>query len=196
MTTQGDFDEEDSSRRHYATPYNSNHPVPTIQKYREHRDELGNPQKQEEGTYNSDEEGKLQHAVGSVKKIFVGQDNKHASGDPYPAENRDDAAATEKQEQSSPAPPAAPAKDKHHVPHAPQQQENSGHGDQENERLDEDQEKSQHGAPKKDDHQVSATQINAGITNPKQKRKNMNRMKKDNGGREVTDPITHLPVII
>ena len=42
----------------------------------------------------------------------------------------------------------------------------------------------------------TATEVNAGIRDPRQKRKNMKRMKRDDGGREVTDPVTHLPVVI
>jgi hypothetical protein len=195
MTTQGNFDEEEVSRRTYTAPYNSNHPVPTVQRYREHRDELQNQQKQEEETYNNREEGKLQHAVSSVRNIFVGQDNKHAPGDPYPAENRNDAAATQRQEQSSPVPPAAPAKDKHYVPHAPQIQQNSEYDAQEVGRHNEEQKDSKD-SRKNGGGGRSATEINAGITDPRQKRKNMKHMKRDDGGREVTDPVTHLPVVI
>jgi hypothetical protein len=196
MTTQGNFDEEEASRRNYTAPYTSHHPVPTVQKYREHRDELDNQQKLEEETYDNKEEGKLQHAVSSVKKIFVGEDNKHAPGDPYPAENRNDAAATQRQEQSSPAPPAAPAKDKHYVPHAPKQEENRDQDAQESGRHDEAQNEQKKDSKKKSNSGLSPTEVNAGLTDPRQKRKNMKHMKRNDGGREVTDPVTHLPVVI
>ena len=42
----------------------------------------------------------------------------------------------------------------------------------------------------------SATEVNAGITDPRQKRKNTKHKRREDGGREVTDPVTHLPVII
>ncbi|KAI9739647.1 MAG: hypothetical protein M1834_006365 [Cirrosporium novae-zelandiae] len=42
----------------------------------------------------------------------------------------------------------------------------------------------------------SATEWVAGELDPKQKRKAMKRYSRDVGGREVTDPVTHLPVII
>ena len=192
MTTQGDFDEEETSRRAYTAPYSPHHPVPTVQKYREHRDELENQQKQEEETYNNEDEGKLHRAISSVKKIFSGEDNKHAPGDPYPAENRNDAAATQRQEQSDPVPPAAPAKDKHYIPHAPQHQENHEHDVQDSGRHNGAQSDSQNNGS----DGPSAAEVNAGITDPRQKRKNMKRMKRNDGGREVTDPVTHLPVVI
>ena len=195
MTTQGDFDEE-SSRRTYTAPYSPHHPVPTVQKYREHRDELDNQQKKEEETYNDETEGKVHRAISSVKKIFAGEDNKHAPGDPYPTENRNDAAVTERQEQSSPAPPTAPAKDRHYVPHAPQQERNLDQDTRQGGRHKEAQNNSEENPRKNSSSGPSATEVNAGITDPRQKRKNMKHMKRDDGGREVTDPVTHLPVVI
>src|ERR1700734_2682951 len=110
MATQDTFDQKEASRRMYTAPYTSHHPVPTVRRYREYRDELANQQKEEEQTYDNENEGKLQHAIGSIKKICLGEDNKHALEDLYPTENRNDAAATQVREQSSPVPPAAPAK--------------------------------------------------------------------------------------
>jgi hypothetical protein len=196
MNTQDTFDQKEASRRAYTAPYTSHHPVPTVQRYREHRNELANQQKEEEQTYDNENEGKLHHAVGSVKKIFLGEDNKHALGDPYPAENRNDAAATQMQEQSSPVPPAAPAKDKHYVPHSPEQQKNHDHNGQESGNQNAAQNGSKKDSWKNGSSGPSATELNAGITDPRQKRKNMKHMKREDGGREVTDPVTHLPVII
>src|SRR5271155_5622664 len=196
MTTQDTFDQKEASRRAYTAPYTSRHPVPTVQRYREHRDELANQQKEEEQTYDNENEGKLQHAVGSVKKIFLGEDNKHALGDPYPAENRNDAAATQTQEQSSPVPPAAPAKDKHYVSHSPEQQKNHDRHGQESGNQNAAQNGSKKDSWKNSSSGPSATEVDAGITDPRQKRKNMKHMKREDGGREVTDPVTHLPVII
>ena len=196
MTTQDTFDQKEASRRAYTAPYTSHHPVPTVQRYREHRDELANQQKEEEQAYDNENEGRLQHAVGFVKKIFLGQDNKHALGDPYPAENRNDAAATQMQEQSSPVPPAAPAKDKHYVPHSPEQQKNHDRHGQESGNQNAAQNGSNKESWRNSSSGPSATEVNAGIMDPRQKRKNMKHMKREDGGREVTDPVTHLPVII
>jgi len=69
MATQDTFDQKEASRRMYTAPYTSHHPVPTVQRYREYRDELANQQKEEEQTYDNENEGKLQHAIGSIKKI-------------------------------------------------------------------------------------------------------------------------------
>ena len=195
MTTQGKFGDEGASRRNYTAPYSSHHPVPTVQKYREHRDEQENQQRQEEKAYDTQDEGKLQRAVDSAKKLFVREDTKRAPGDPYPAENRNDAVGTQRQEQRSPVPPAAPPKDKHYVPHAPQQGEHRSHDVQEsgtpNEAQNNHKKDSKNGSSR-----PSATEVNAGVTDPRQKRKNMKHMKRDDGGREVTDPVTHLPVVI
>jgi hypothetical protein len=196
MTTQDTFDQKEASRRRYTAPYTSNHPVPTVQRYREHRHELANQQKEEEQTYDNENDGKLHHAVGSIKKIFLGEEHKHPLGDPYPAGNRNDAAATQKQEQSSPVPPAAPAKDKHCVPHSPEQQENHDLHGRESGNQNAVQNGSKKDSRNNSSSRPSATEANAGITDPRQKRKNMKHMRREDGGREVIDPVTHLPVII
>lgn len=196
MTTQDTFDQKEASRRRYAAPYTANHPVPTVQRYREHRDELANQQKEEEQTYDNENNGKLQHAVDSVKKIFHREDHKHPLGDPYPAGNRNDVAAIQKQEQGSPVPPAAPAKDKHYVPHSPEQQENHDRHGRESGNQNAVQNGSKEDSRDNSSSKPSATEVNAGITDPRQKRKNMKHMRREDGGREVTDPVTHLPVII
>src|ERR1700733_7050143 len=99
MTTQDTFDQKEASRRRYAAPYTSSHPVPTVQRYREHRDELANQQMEEEQTYDNENNGKLQHAVDSVKKIFHREDHKNTLGDPYHAGNSNDVAAIHKEDQ-------------------------------------------------------------------------------------------------
>jgi hypothetical protein len=196
MATQDTFDQKEASRRMYTAPYTSHHPVPTVQRYREYRDELANQQKEEEQTYDNENEGKLQHAIGSIKKICLGEDNKHALEDLYPTENRNDAAATQVREQSSPVPPTAPAKDKHYVPHSPEQQKNHDRHGQESGNQNAAQNGSKKYSWKNSSSGPSATEANAGITDPKRERKNMKHMRREDGGREVTDPVTHLPVII
>ncbi|KAI9869979.1 MAG: hypothetical protein M1823_008886, partial [Watsoniomyces obsoletus] len=42
----------------------------------------------------------------------------------------------------------------------------------------------------------TATETVAGSSDPREKRKAMKKMKRNDGGREVTDPVTHLPVTI
>ncbi len=170
---QGNYDAEEASRRNYTAPYSSHHPVPTVQKYNEHRDELETRKEQQEKTYDEDDEGKVHEAVDKVKRMFQGGANKHRAGDPYPTENRNDESTAPRDGDKDDSKPAPPAKD------------NSSKGN------------GQNNDPKKNGQSgPSATEVNAGITDPRQKRKNMKHMKRDDGGREVTDPITHLPVVI
>ena len=50
--------------------------------------------------------------------------------------------------------------------------------------------------PQKGDNPKDTIQSAAAELDPRQKRKHMKHLKRDNAGREVTDPVTHLPVII
>lgn len=165
MSGQRDFDEEESSRRTFAAPYTSHHPIPTVQRYRAHQGELETHKKEQEEAFdNEGDEGKVQRAVDSVKKIFTGQDNKHVAGESYPTENRNFHSTEPSAKETENQKPSPPAKD------------------------DKPQKAGQNG--------TSATEMNAAETDPRQKRKNMKHAKRDDGGREVTDPITHLPVVI
>ena len=57
---------------------------------------MENQQKIEDETYGDEDRGRLHQALSSVMKIFAVEDNKTAPGDPYPSENRNDAAATQR----------------------------------------------------------------------------------------------------
>ena len=223
MSGQGDFDEDEAARRTHAPQYNAHHPVPTVQKFRENRSELQDHQKQEERaerTEHEDEDGgKVKRAVRSVKQIFTGKEIEHLAGDPYPSENRNEK-EPEFQEQhgDSAQPPAPPAKDEKgdikngdtssppaahsEPPHTKQETSNNNrqrNGDASSSASQDGKRKQQNsdgGTQKNSKSNLSATEAAARSSDPRAKRKHMKNMKRDDGGREVTDPVTHLPVTI
>lgn len=88
MSESSSFDEEDTRRDHKA-PYSNKHSIPTIQRYREHRGEIDDHQKQaKDAQQTPEEDSRGKRAFTAVKTIFHNEDKKHAAGDPYPAANR------------------------------------------------------------------------------------------------------------
>ena len=181
-TSQSDFSEE-AARRDYKPPYSGhNHQIPTIQRYREHRSELDEQRKQAEEAQRSEgDDSKPKRAVDSVKAIFKDED-KQTRGDPYPTANRNSKELNcepIKHDSSIPGPPSAIGG---------QAQTRSRDGT---------------GSARQDDtiksngnRGQSATERVVGQSDPKQKRKEMKNNKRDDGGRIVTDPVTHLPIVI
>ncbi|KAI9818058.1 MAG: hypothetical protein M1827_000682 [Pycnora praestabilis] len=153
------------SRRKHPAPYTPNHPVPTVQAYREETNGAGN------------EDGTFQQAVDSAKNYWYsdGPDgSQHHGGpktngyeQPYSSENHNTEPASLDQ-----------SRDK----------QTQGNGRTDEQEL-------QHKSRKTQDDQDRA-QTMANETDPRKKRKNMKHMKRDHGEREVTDPVTHLPVTI
>ncbi|TVY83722.1 Meiotically up-regulated protein [Lachnellula suecica] len=175
MSSAGDFDEE-ASRRNYRAPYSHNHPIPTIQKYREHRSEVDENYKQAEDSQHTEEDdSRFKRAFNSAKSAFQDGDAKHPDGDPYPTSNRNTNDSERTPGEHDSEIPGVPSADKGEGQTAPRD-----------------------GSDKDGKHekQLSATEEAAGHTDPKKKRKAMKNNKRDDGGREVTDPITHLPLII
>lgn len=162
-----DFDEE-AARRDYKAPYSHNHPIPTIQRYREHRNELDEQYKQaEDAQHTEQDDSRAKRVFNSVKAIVKNEDKKDPAGDPYPTFNRNtDEDKHEPDEHDS------------GIPDVPSADDGNGQLGQQN------------------GQEQSATEKAAGHTDPKQKRKEMKHNKRDDGGREVTDPVTHLPLVI
>lgn len=175
-----DFDQE-SERRSYTKPHSGRHPIPTIQGYREHRRNLQDQLHQTEAAQEGPEDAhRPKRAYDSVKKIFKGQDDPQNHHEPYPAANRH-----------------------YNVP--PGQQPG---GDTKSENVDgqgidnrqfestspEEKQASQNDADIQQGK--SATEQVASTADPKEKRKVMKKTKRETGGRQVTDPVTHLPIII
>ncbi|KAK3952708.1 hypothetical protein QBC32DRAFT_211965 [Pseudoneurospora amorphoporcata] len=173
MSGYDDDFEDRGARRAHGGPYTAKHPVPTVKGYREHRAEI----KEQEGLDNNtaqpqlDADGneppsKTKRAYDAVKAISKDQDQ-HGN------------------EQGDPYPtmnrnyPDASVEDP-----GTQQQGVYGGGQQEEQQK---QEKQQ---------EKSATETVASTVNPKEKRKAMKKQQPKGHGREVTDPVTHLPIMI
>src|SRR5271154_7205305 len=92
MSGQSDFDRNEASHSTYTAPYTSHHPVPTVQRYREHRQELDAAQKKRDQADDEEpeEDGKLYQDADATGKIFKGEDQKAGSSSPYNAENRNE----------------------------------------------------------------------------------------------------------
>ncbi|KAH8773294.1 hypothetical protein BGZ57DRAFT_894525 [Hyaloscypha finlandica] len=170
-----DFDEE-AARRDYKAPYSHDHPIPTIQRYREHRNELDEQYKQaEDAQHTGEDDSRAKRVLNSVKAIVKNEDKKDPTGDPYPTSNPN----TDEDKQ-------VPGEHDSVIPDVPSADGGKGQADQQN-------------GDKKvrnNGQEQSATEKAAGHTDPKQKRKEMKHNTRDDGGREVTDPVTHLPLVI
>ncbi|KAK3372634.1 hypothetical protein B0H63DRAFT_485410 [Podospora didyma] len=189
MSQMDDF-EDRGPRRAHGGPYTSKHPVPTVQRYHEHRDELKHRQEETEDAQDEQEAQQMQEAGGSgdskakrayesVKAIAKNKDQPTAGHDPYPTSNRNQTPAPSEDGSVSHDDDwqkvDGQESDQHSVNEASQKQQ------------DEKKEKSQ---------EKSATETVAGSIDPKEKRKAMKKAKRHGGGREVTDPVTHLPMVI
>ncbi|KAH8797556.1 hypothetical protein F5882DRAFT_349505 [Hyaloscypha sp. PMI_1271] len=170
-----DFDEE-AARRDYKAPYSHDHPIPTIQRYREHRNELDEQYKQaEDAQHTGEDDSRAKRALNSVKAIVKNEDKKDSAGDPYPTSNRN----TDEDKQ-------VPGEHDSGIPDVPSADDGKGQVDQQN----------GDNKVKNNGQEQSATEKAAGHIDPKQKRKEMKHNTRDDGGREVTDPVTHLPLVI
>ena len=192
MSDQGDF-QEDSSLRDSTQPYTSKHPIPTVQKYREHRSELDGQQKQaEEAQHDEKDDSKFKRAFASVKEILKDDDVSKPPGEPY-------ASANLNQEQ----PPQPPPKDGSHDNrnneaslHSVPRSAGDSTTSQANGGTDKMRSGSSNIRGNDGGSQQTATEKATSAADPRQKRKAMKHNKRDDGGREVTDPVTHLPLVI
>jgi hypothetical protein len=178
--SSNDFEGE-AARKNYRAPYSHNHPIPTVQKYREHREELkGQEHRAEDAQHTPEDDSRTKRAFNAVKSILKNEDRQDAEGNPYPTENLNaqhkDSGLPNEHDSNIP-----------NIPNGPAEHE-SAHGDDKS--GDQDRNKKDGGKGQ------SATEKSAGRTDPRQKRKDMKHNKRDDGGREVTDPVTHLPLVI
>lgn len=183
---QENFDQE-SERRSYTKPHSGRHPIPTIQGYREHRRHLEDQLEQtEEAQQGPEDASRPKRAYDSVKKIFKGEDGPENPHQPYPASNRHYTVPPDQQPgQAGGDGVTGPAEQQGEV----QQQQ------QQPQPQPQSQDSSKDGGDKTQ-QEKSATEHAAGTADPKEKRKAMKKAKRQTGGREVTDPVTHLPIVI
>ncbi|ORX97548.1 meiotically up-regulated gene 190 protein [Clohesyomyces aquaticus] len=159
-------DAENVQRKHKA-PYTSHHPIPTVQKYREEKEQrqeqYGSPDSQPE-----DDRTKLDRLGDAYDTLRYGKEaaNPDENTQPYEAENKnfgfDEQVADD---------------------HAGKAGKNG---------------KQDEGQTKGEDDDVAEDTTQGMLTemNPKKARKQMKKSSRDGTEREVTDPVTHLPVVI
>lgn len=173
--------EEEASRRSYGKPYTAKHPVPTIHGYKERKNEIEQQEQQANDAISGDEQqqddqepSKPKKAYGAVKAIAKGEDQQDDGKQPYPASSRNDPDRPMRQDRTD------DHDDRSSIQSVP------GLDTQDHADKNKDAEK----------QEKSATETAASHLDPKQKRKDMKKIKRHGGGREVTDPVTHLPVMM
>lgn len=170
MSDHGNFDES-ASHRTYTAPYTSRHPVPTVQGYEEHQGERQTETNEPLASERrNQDESKLQSLIDATKT------NLHLNG----SQSRD---ASIKEE-----PYASYNRNVDEAPNSTSAKSNEAHAEKEG--YSEPMESERVEKPK----ELSQSAISE--LDPRQKRNNMKTMKRDAVGREVTDPVTHLPVTI
>ncbi|KAI1658894.1 hypothetical protein F4813DRAFT_355067 [Daldinia decipiens] len=185
MTNQTDF-EKDASGREYGKPHNAKHPIPTVQNYRQHRKELeGQIEDEEQAQQGPEDDSRPKRAFQSAKAVIQGEDTPKSRHYPYPSTNHNYADNT---------------------PHAPEEEEEEEEGSRSKEtqqdstnntrRQEEPDDHREDGGKKGGEQGKSATEAVVSAVDPKEKRKAMKKTKRHGEGREVTDPVTHLPIII
>lgn len=166
--------EEDAVDRRHVRPYGEKRQIPTIQGYRQHRKEIEERYGDAAGDDHVDGEGesRTNRAYQSAKTILKGEDDRQDAdnrNELYPASNYNDLGRPRRQyEQANHGQPS------------------HGHGDDHVGSKGSEQEKEQG---------ISRTEQAVGAIDPKDKRKAMKKAK-HTAGRQVTDPVTHLPIEI
>ena len=182
MSDDGDFSEgEGPSRRKVTAPYTSKHPIPTVQHYahvQEERKEQGERDgggKESEGPDNeyskSDRVKNFLH-IGDKEDRMDSRQNGH-----YESENLNLSASDDKNEGDE-------------QPEPKTKEESQEVNDQHSPSRDGEEPKGQDGQ-----HPIDTTESTAAEQDPRKKRKAMKKRGPE-GTREVTDPVTHLPVTI
>jgi len=157
-------DDVHASQRKHKAPYTSHHPIPTVQKYREEKQEREEQYGTEEG---EDDRSKAHRLTDAYTALRHGREavNPNESTQPYKAENK--IVGGEEDIADDHAGRIQPKKSK------------DGNDDEEDE-----------GAPE------DTTEKMFNESDPKKARKSMKKWSADGTEREVTDPVTHLPVTI
>ena len=160
MSASNDFD-ENASKRNATAPYTPHHPVPNIQDYREHKNERKNDVQldaPEEDIQNDPQQG----IIGSLKtRLHLQEPSSGPSssqGEVYHSQNRN--------------------------VERPYDNGNGMDGEEATPQGEHDTNGST--SPRKGEKSEDTTQSAATELNPRQKRKNMKHMKRDDAGREGT----------
>ncbi|KAL9097372.1 MAG: hypothetical protein Q9163_006345 [Psora crenata] len=219
MSGHADFDEETSRRRYTTAPYSSRHPVPTVQRYQAHKEEREAESEATPPTHTDDSSPPTSHSerrslLSSAKDLLrrdgaKKEDSIDEQEPLYKAENfnAQQSSAQTEGPGNTPRSSSNEARSDKKVLGYTQQREQAasigettlngqGHEEQQYEGgMDangQDTSDDRHGA----EHDTSS-QVIQNALDPRQKRKSMKHKKnEDHTTREVTDPVTHLPVII
>ncbi|KAF2090665.1 hypothetical protein K490DRAFT_61988 [Saccharata proteae CBS 121410] len=168
-----------TSRTHYKAPYTPHHQIPTVQRYREEQEE----RKQKYGTADTDwdEPSRTERVASAAKNYWYGEQpeaSEDGSTQPYQAANKNVRQDVRTSEGNMKGPNNKPQS------RGSDTSAGSGQGKQS--------EKDENDGNVAED--TSETRVDA--TDPKTKRKQMKKMGEDPTERDVTDPVTHLPVKI
>lgn len=164
-------DVEASQRRHKA-PYTPHHPIPTVQRYREEKQQR-EEQYAHPDSENQDDRSKTNRLTDAYTALRHGKEavNPNEGTQPYKATNK-----------NLEEPDDADIADDHAGRVQPQ---------------DNDDKFSKHSEDDDDDTPQDTTEGGLQMsTDPKKARKSMKKWSADGTEREVTDPVTHLPVTI
>ncbi|KAI0125527.1 hypothetical protein BJ170DRAFT_435729 [Xylariales sp. AK1849] len=171
--------EEDAPRK-YTPGHSGHHKIPTIQGYRERRKGLESDiEETEEAQRGPEDDSKPKRAYDSAKAVIKGEDDPSSQSqhNPYPSTNRNYEVPPGGHERATQS-----GEDDDEQSHQKKTDDSASHKS-----------KGKHGDKKQEQ---TATEAVAGTVDPKEKRKVMKKTKRHGGGREVTDPVTHLPLTI
>ncbi|KAI0017792.1 hypothetical protein F4780DRAFT_753804 [Xylariomycetidae sp. FL0641] len=194
--------EEEAPKSHTGGPHNARHPIPTVQGYRQHRKELqSHVENEEQAQRGPEDESTVKRAYRSAKAAVKGEDQPQNTHNPYPATNLNYAQPPSKADSDD----DSHRRDEMDTQQEPSEDQPTEHASQDSH---EDQQATEKDGPSQGEGQgqqdgkekegegKSATEAVAGALDPKEKRKAMKKAKRQGQGREVTDPVTHLPIII
>lgn len=188
------FEEEDGAQRPYGHPRSGKKQIPTISKFRAERRELqGQMRETEEAQEGPEDESRPKRAYGSVKAIFKEEDEgARTDHDPYPVSNHHYQDNQAKRGDKT-------GEDDRELSEVEEDDEDDNAATQSNNQQQRQQQQQGQRDDNKDGNQQqeqTATEAVIGTLDPKEKRKAMKKTKRHGGGRQVTDPVTHLPIVI
>lgn len=160
-------DDVEGQRKSYHKPHNARNPIPTVKKYREEQQRRQELYGHQEFEEEEDERS-ARDKLGDAYKAFTGGDDEIKDGNgPYEAENKNLLQADQTEQAEDHAGNTANRRDQ---------------------RLPQDTDE--------DEDVQDTTEGQLHESDPKKARKKMKKFSADGTDREVTDPITHLPVKI
>jgi hypothetical protein len=156
----------DNQRRNFKAPHNARNPIPTVKKYREEKQRREDQYGDPNAEVDEDDRT-TRDKLGEAYNAFTGKAHENDGHEPYQAENKNLAAAQDLAEAEDHSGQTVTSK---------------------NQQLPQDTDE--------DEDVQDTTEGQLHESDPKKARKKMKKFNADGTEREVTDPITHLPVRI